>query len=173
MGAATLIRDPALVAELRDVVRSGRELCVVVLRVQGGGAKDWYIVESERELETVLDRIPPVGPHGYSDRIELFATGEFPYRTTDDDEWLRARAIEVIETAGEVVLACRQAGDPELRDVDGADGQSIGVLDAWFSEPHKGERLAGPHPFRHADGDPGVWVAWNPNTNGEVRPGAY
>ena len=172
MSDRNLIHDPRFVQELAEVVRSGRELCFVVLRAQGGGAKDWYIAQSEADLDTVVGRIPSVGPYGYSDAIEVCATGELPYRTTDDDEWLRARAIEVIEVSGEVVLACRSAGDPELHDVDGADARSIGVVNEWFRETHDGERLVGPHPLRHAEGTPGVWRAWNPNTEGEIRPAA-
>ncbi len=101
----------------------------------------------------------------------MFGTREFPYRTHDDDEWLRERAVEVLEQTGEVVLACRHDGDPELHDVDGADG--VGTIDEWFSEEHAGERLVGGHPFRHAPETPGVFVAWNANEDGEVRPGAY
>jgi hypothetical protein len=77
-----------------------------------------------------------MGPYGYSDAIEVFATDELPYRTSDDDEWLRARAIEVIQASGEVVLACRSAGDPELHDVDGADTRSVGVVDRELVEFH-------------------------------------
>ena len=94
-----LIHSPGFVQQLVEVVRAGRELCVVVLRAQGGGQKDWYIAQDEGDLETVLGRIPRVGPYGYSDLIELFATEELPYRTFDDDEWLRARAVEVIKRA--------------------------------------------------------------------------
>ena len=46
-----------------------------MLWVQGGGRKDWYLARDETELETVLARIRPIGPYGYSDRIEVFATG--------------------------------------------------------------------------------------------------
>jgi len=173
MSDRNLIHDPEFMQQLVEVVRSGRELCVVVLRAQGGGRKDWYIAQDESDVGVVLGRIPQVGPYGYSDAIELFATGELPYRTRSDDEWLRARAIEVIEASGEVVLACKPAGDPELFDVDGADARSIAVVDEWFREEHEGERLVGAHPFRHPEGTPGVWRAWNPNTEGEIRPGAY
>ena len=71
------------------------------------------------------------------------------------------------------MLACKPARDPELRDVDGADAQSIAVVDEWFRDEHEGERLVGAHPFRHPEGTPGVWRAWNPNTEGKIRPGAY
>src|SRR5579884_2962878 len=97
MADRNLVHDPKFVQELAEVVRAGRELCVVVLRVQGGGAKDWYIARDEHDLDVVLGRIPRVGPYGYSDAIELFATEEFPYRSVGDDEWLRRRAIEIIE----------------------------------------------------------------------------
>ena len=173
MADRNLVHDPKFVQELAEVVRAGRELCVVVLRVQGGGAKDWYIARDEHDLDVVLGRIPRVGPYGYSDAIELFATEEFPYRSVGDDEWLRRRAIEIIEATGEVVLACKRVGDPELYDVDGADSRSLSVVDEWFREEHEGERLVGPHPFRHPEGTPWVWKAWNPNADGEIRPGAY
>jgi hypothetical protein len=109
--------------------------------------------------------------YGYSDRIEVFATGEFPHRTSDDDEWLYEKAREVLAAAGEVVLACRRDGDPELLDVEAAD--RIEAIDEWFGEPRDGERIAGAHPFRHPDGTSGVFVAWNPNADGDIRPGAY
>ena len=173
VGDRNLIHDPTFVDQLAGVVRAGRELCFVVLWAQGAGRKDWYLANDEAQLTTILQRIRPVGPWGFSDRIEVFATEELPYRTVDDDGWLHARALEVIETAGEVVLACRRADAPELHDVEGADAHSPGVVEEWFHEPHEGERLVGAHPFRHEDGAPGTWVAWNPNEDGEVRPGAY
>jgi len=171
MADPNLINDPAFQEELLSALTAAGELCFVVLRVQAGGAKDWYLVQDERELRTVLTAIPPVGPYGYSDRIEVFGTREFPYRTRDDDEWLRERAVKVLEETGEVVLACKHDDDPGLHDVDGADG--VGTIDEWFSEEHSGERLVGGHPFRHPPDTPGVLVAWNPNEHGEVHPGAY
>jgi len=142
----------------------------VVLWVRGGGRKDWYLARDATELETVLGRIRPIGPHGYSDRIEIFATGELPHRS-GDDEWLYARALQVLEEHGEVVMGCRRDGDPELRDVDGAADSA--AIDEWFAEPHEDERLVGAHPFRHPAGTPGVFVAYNPNDDGEICPGAY
>ena len=139
--------------------------------MRGGGRKDWYLVRDETDLETVLTRIRPIGPYGYSDRIEIFATGELPHRTREDDGWLYAQALQVLHAHGEVVMACRRDGDPELHDVDGAAERS--AIDEWFAEPHEGERLVGAHPFRHAGGTPGVFVAYNPNGDGEIRPGAY
>jgi hypothetical protein len=171
VAARNLIGDLAFRAELLEAVRSGRELCFVVLWAQGGGRKDWYLARNEVELETVLGRIRPVGPLGYSDRIEVFATEEFPYRRNDNDERLRERALEVLNLTGEVVLACRREPDPELHDVENTD--HAGTIDEWFDEAHEGERMVGAHPFRHPDGTPGVFVAWNPNEDGEVRPGAY
>jgi hypothetical protein len=138
--------------------------------VRGGGRKDWYLARDATELETVLGRIRPIGPHDFSDRIEVFATGELPYRS-GDDEWLHARALQILEEHGEVVLACRHDRDVELHDVDGA--AEIAGIDEWFSEPHEGERLVGAHPFRHPEGTPGVFVAYNRDHDGEVRPGAY
>jgi|SRR5579871_859486 len=173
MADRNLVHDPTFVRELVEVVRAGRELCVVLLRAQGGGAKDWYIARDEQDLDVVLGRIPQTGPYGYSDAIGVFATGEFPYRSLDDDVWLRKMALEVIEATGEVAVACKRIDDPELRDVDGADSRSLGVVDEWLGEEHEGERFVGPHPFRHPDGTPGVWWAWNPNADGEIRPGAY
>jgi hypothetical protein len=166
-----LIGDPSFRRTLREALEEAGELCFIVLWVQGAGRKDWYLVSSQAELETVLQRIRPVGPWGYSDRIEIFGTLEFPHRTRHDNEWLRERALEVVDRTGEVVLACRREGDPELYDVENTD--HAGTIDEWFSEPHEGERIVGPHPFRHPDGTPGVFVAWNPNENGDVRPGAY
>ena len=166
-----MIGDTAFRAELAEALHAAAELCFVVLWAQGGGRKDWYVARDVAALETVLARIRPTGPHGYSDRIEVFATGELPYRTADDDEWLYARALQVLEEHGELVLACRRDGDPELHDVDGA--AEIAAIDEWFSEPHEGERLVGAHPFRHFEGTPGVFVAYNPNDDGEIRPGAY
>jgi hypothetical protein len=47
-------------------------------------------------------------------------------------------------------------------------------VDEWFAEKRNGERLVGPHPFRH-DSNPGadVLAAWNAGADGEIRPGAY
>jgi hypothetical protein len=166
-----LIGEPAFRADLTNALRAAGELCFVVLYAQGGGQKDWYVAQNQEELDTVFARIRPIGPWGYSDRIEVYATGEFPYRTRDDHAWLRTKARHLVETTGEVVLACRRDADPQLHDVENTD--HVGVIDEWLSEPHEGEWLVGAHPFRHPDGMPGVVVAWNPNEDGAIRPGAY
>ena len=171
MAERDLIGDPAFRAKLREAIHAAGELCFVVLWAQGAGRKDWYIVRDDAELETVFTRIRPVGPWGYSDRVEVFATGEFPHRTSDNDECLRQRALELLRQTGEVVLACRHEGDPELHDIENTD--HVGMIEEWFTELHEGERMVGAHPFRHPDGTPGVFVAWNPNEDGEIRPGAY
>jgi hypothetical protein len=166
-----LIGDRAFPAQLIKALRERGELGFVVLWVQGAGRKDWYLARDQAGLETVLRRIRPIGPWGYSDRIEIFATREFPFRKKSDHEWLRAKARKVLDAAGEVVLARGRDGDPELQAAETTD--HVETINESFSEPHEGERLVGAHPFRHPDGTPGVFVAWNLNQDGEIRAGAY
>jgi hypothetical protein len=53
---------------------------IVVSFAQAAGQKRWYLARDEAELETVLARILVTGQCGYSDRIEAYATREFPHR---------------------------------------------------------------------------------------------
>jgi hypothetical protein len=148
---------------------------IVVCFAQAAGQKGWYLVRDQAELETVLARIPAAGRWGYSDRIEAYATREFPYRGGATNTELRDRAIEVLretEPDPEVVLAERVEGDPELHDVEATN--EVSDIDEWFAEKRTGELLVGPHPFRHdADPDADFLAAWNAGADGEIRPGAY
>jgi hypothetical protein len=169
------LADPSFQRNLREALARAGELVIVVCFAQAAGQKDWYLARNEAELETVLSRIPAAGQWGYSDRIEAYATGEFPYRAVAADTGLRDRAIEVLrqtEPDPEVVLAERVEGDPALQDVEATN--RVDDVDEWFAEPRTGELLVGSHPFRH-DANPSadVLAAWNAGADGDIRPGAY
>jgi len=167
--------DPSFRSDLRNALGRAGELLIVVCFAQAAGQKDWYLARTEAELETVLSRIPAEGQWGYSDRIEAYATDEFPYRGVATDTGLRDRAIEVLRQTApdpEVVLAERVEGDPALQDVEATN--ELDDVDEWFAEPRTGELLVGPHPFRHdANARADVLAAWNAGADGEIRPGAY
>lgn len=167
--------DPSFRRDLAEALSRAGELVIVVCFAQAAGQKVWYLARDEAELEAVLGEIPVTGQWGYSDRIEAYATSEFPHRGNATDTELRERAIEVLretEPGPEVVLAERVEGDPELRDVEATN--EVSDIDEWFTKERSGEVLVGPHPFRHdANPEADVVVAWNAGTDGEIRPGAY
>jgi hypothetical protein len=172
VGDRRLLADPSFRAVLVDALRRAGELCIVVCYARSAGAKDWYLVRDDGELEAVLARIPATGQWGFSDRLEAYATDEFPERAAAADESLREKAAETLSRTGEVILACRREGDPELHDVEVTDDPDD--VDEWFRNEYEGERLVGPHPFRH-DGDPDAafFVVYNLGADGTIRPGAY
>ena len=98
-------------------MRGAGELCIVVCYAQTGGRKDWYLPHDGAELDAVLGRIPIEGAWGYSDRIEVYATGELPHRSSANHQ-LQQAALDVLRDTGEVLLACRLDGDPELQHRD-------------------------------------------------------
>jgi hypothetical protein len=167
--------DPSFRRDLAEALARAGELLIVVCFAQAAGQKGWYLARDDAELETVLARIPAAGQWGYSDRIEAYATREFPHRGIATDPELRNRAIAVLRQTppdSEVVLAERVEGNPELHDVEATN--DINDIDEWFAEVRTGELLVGPHPFRHdADPDADVLTAWNAGGDGEIRPGAY
>jgi hypothetical protein len=169
------LADPSFRSDVAEALTRAGELTIIVCFAQAAGQKVWYLVRDEAELETVLARIPAAGQWGYSDRIEAYATGEFPYRGAAIDTELRGRAIAVLrqmEPGSEVVLAERVEGDPELHDVEATN--EVSDIDEWLAEKRSGELLVGPHPFRHdANPDADVLAAWNAGADGEIRPGAY
>jgi hypothetical protein len=166
------LADPSIRRDLVEALARAGELTIVVCWAQAAGQKDWYVACSANELETVLARIPASGQWGYSDRVEAYATKEFPYRGTKAASELRDRALEVLRQRGEVVLAERHPGDPALRDVEATN--EVSDIEEWFAETRDGELLVGAHPFRHdAEPDADVVVAWNAGTDGEIRPGSY
>ena len=164
------LSDSRLRGLLAEALRTTGELCIVVCLTHAGGLRRWYLVQDANALDAVLDRIPASGSHGYSDRIEVYATGELPHRSTRDEN-LRRAALDALRETGEVVLACLREGDPELDVVEVSEAEEI---EAWLGSEREGVRMVGPHPFRHdADPDATVYVAYNAGADGTIRPGAY
>lgn len=167
------VTDPSFRAALLGALERTGELCIAVTYAYRPGDRQWYLARDEAELDTVLARIPAAGKLGRSDRIEAYATGALPHRSLSNGHGLHERAIELLGQTGEVMLACRHDNDPELHQVEETD--ELEDIDEWFrQEHHGGERLVGSHPYLQ-DEVPGaaVYVAYNVDDRGMVRPGPY
>ena len=166
------VSDPAFRAALLGTLERSGELCIAVTFAYRPRNRKWYLARNEAELDAVLARIPIAGELGRSDRIEAYATGALPHRSTSNDPALHERARELFEQTGEVMLACRHENDLELRDVDETDEAED--IDEWFRQEHEGERLVGSHPYLQDD-IPGaaVFVAYNLDQAGGITAGPY
>jgi hypothetical protein len=160
--------DKAFREQVHGALLEHGEVLVIVAYTNTGGAKDWFLATDHLALDRALARVRSEGAGGRSDRVEVYATGEFPYR---GDAATRDAAQRLLEEYGEVAHAVRHGDDSELSAVWGAD-DAEGIA-AWFAEFDEGERLLGPHPYRHADDAPDTFVAYGKNASGEVVPGAY
>jgi hypothetical protein len=165
------ISDPELREAIGHALVRADELLVFVRHIFG--AREWWLVTTEAELEHALGRAGTV--YGSSDAVEVYATGELPFRSNDKAR-LREHALAFL-AEGDVVLACRREGDPELHDVDETD--SIEDVDEWLAADHAGELLLGPHPLvMHDDNDfypdnENAFLAYVPLPDGTVKPGSY
>jgi hypothetical protein len=74
------LADPSFRRDPAEALARAGELMIVVCFAQAAGQKRWYLARDEAELETVLATIPAAGQWGVSDRVEAYATPEFPYR---------------------------------------------------------------------------------------------
>ena len=163
------IADPALRQAVEDSLRRKGELLVLIRHIYG--LREWWLVTDRAELERALARLSL--QNGSSDAVELYATGELPFRGTDPKP-LKARALDIVRET-DVVMACKRQGDPELRDVD--ETNEATDIEAWFAEPHDGVLLVGAHPLLvHDQFFPQVddaYLAYSPLANGSVKPGSY
>jgi hypothetical protein len=165
------IAEPELRKAIDEALGHAHELLVFIRYTHTGGSRDWFLVRNQAELEQALARVTVRWEH--SDAVELYATGELPYRERDDER-LRAKALEILRTT-DVVLACKRDGDAELHDVTETD--QANDVDEWFRTACEGERLALPHPLLTREAFyPDVadaFLAYAPKPDGTVAPGAY
>ena len=165
------ISDPKLSEAIRQALGREGELLVFIRHIYG--LREWWLVANLGQLEHALTRAATT--NGGSDAVEVYATGEFPFRGRDK-AWLRQQALAVLAES-DVVLACRREGDPELHDVEETD--SVADVDEWLAGDHEGELMAGSHPLlMHDDDDfyPAVnkaFLAYVPLSDGTVKPGSY
>jgi hypothetical protein len=163
------LADPLLRQAIRDALSQTGELLVFIRHIYG--MREWWLVTNDDELEHALGRATTT--NGASDAVEVYATGELPFRERDA-AWLRARAVEVLAET-DVVLARKRAGDPELHEVEETD--QLADVDEWLASEHEGEPLIGPHPlltrneFYPTVND--AFLAYSPLPDGSVRPGSY
>lgn len=165
------ISDPRLRDAIRHVLARTDELLVLVRHIFG--LREWWFVTTEDEFEQALGQAGTA--YGSSDAVEVYATGALPFRSSDKAS-LREQALALL-AEGDVVLACRWEGDPELHDVEETD--SIEDVDEWLAADHAGEMMLGPHPLvMHDDNDfypdnDDAFLAYVPLPDGMVNPGSY
>jgi hypothetical protein len=154
---------------MREALEGAGEVLVFIRH--NFGMREWWLASNAEELDQALSLV--TSSNDRSDAVEVYATGEFPYRG-DDTEWLRAKAIEILAKT-DVVLACKRPGDPELHDVEETD--EMDDVDEWLDAELVGERLVGSHPLlMHDDFYPDVadaFLAYGERPDGTVVPGSY
>ena len=109
------VSDPKLSEAIRQALGREGELLVFIRHIYG--LREWWLVANLGQLEHALTRAATT--NGGSDAVEVYATGEFPFRGRDK-AWLRQQALAVLAES-DVVLACRREGVPELHDVEETD----------------------------------------------------
>jgi hypothetical protein len=139
------------------------ELTALVRYTHMGGARDWFIIQNQSELERVLAKVGVRSPTGPSDAISLLPTHEFPYRGSNLDD-LRVVAKEIASRSW-VIVAHKRESDPQLYDDFAAEDPD--ELDAWFDESGEGAIIVGEDPYVR---DREIWPAGDEFLAYAVRP---
>ena len=177
MDRRVLVTDPEFERAVVQALTERGEALVVILRTTTGGGREYFLASGAQDWPLIAQRAG--GRYGRSDRVDVYLTNELPIRGAPDAE-NREKAVDLVLATGEVVLARHDPADSELRDVEEAG--EVGEVREWFDalDP-EASILVGPHPFRHEGAYPfghpearrDVLVAYGPNEEGNLVPGAY
>lgn len=169
MAAAYSTSDPNFRTAVADTLRHQAELLVCYAWTHLGGAKDWFLIQSLEQFDIVLRR--GANPN---DRVDVYLRPQLPLRGITGDPQLLDRALAILKTSGEVLLATLTPGDPELHHASAYD-EADDVRD-WFQDLPKGQRaVIGPHPSLDWDDPAASLLAYVPQPDGQITPhkGAY
>ncbi|HET6833812.1 MAG TPA: hypothetical protein VFH30_08070 [Acidimicrobiales bacterium] len=157
-------------AEFRGTVErwllSSAELLVLNRMAWGAGRKDWYLIRSLSDLDTVVVRAAP------SDCLTVFAGQHLPNRGRAGNDLLRT-ALEVVADNEESVFGEIVRGEPELKDAFAAVPGDEEWVQEWIGD-RLGRRIAfGAYP-PVLSLDPNVAIdGIVPATDGSITIAAY
>jgi hypothetical protein len=132
----------------------------------GAGRKDWYLIRSISDLDTVVARAAP------SDCLTVFAGRHLPNRGRAGNDLLRT-ALEVVAGNEESVFGEIVRGEPALKDAFAAVHGDEERVQEWIGD-RLGRRIAfGTYP-PFLSPDPNVAIdGIVPATDGSITVAAY
>jgi hypothetical protein len=161
-----LTTDPSFRAAVADALTQHGELCVAYAWSQKGGARAWFLIRSIQQFDAALP-----WPGHPSDRVDIFLGPPLPLRGVASDPALLDQALALCGTRGNLLLATVTPGDPKLHQELETD--QAGDVREWLTGLQAGRQVAiGPHPSLTVD-DPAALVAYVPQPDGRITPGAY
>jgi hypothetical protein len=167
MSAGRSTTDPAFRADVANALARHGELCVAYIWSHRGGSRAWFLICDLREFDAALP-----WPGQPSDRVDVFLDPPLPVRGVAGDPALVDQALALLDTAGELLLATVTPDDPRLhqeRETDEADD-----VREWFTSIQAGRQVViGPHPFLTFEDPTAALVAYVPQPDGRIVPGAY
>lgn len=169
MGTPYSTTDPGFRAAAGDALESRGELCVLYAWTHAGGAKDWFLIDRIDQLDEILHR-----DGRPCDRIDVYLGPHLTLRGGAADPVLWKQALALLDATGELLLATRRAGRPELSDDIGTDDPQD--VREWLAGlPPDRHVVIGPHPSLTWDDPDAALVAYWPQPDGRITPekGAY
>jgi hypothetical protein len=165
MTAPFLTTDPGFRAAVADALNQHGELCVAYAWSRMGGARAWFLIRRIQQFDVAL---PWPGHPG--DRVDVFLGPPLPLRGVAGDPALLDQALALLGTGGELLLATVTPSDPKLRQELETD--QAGEVREWLTRLQADRQVVlGPHPS--LTDDPATLVAYVPQPDGRITPGAY
>jgi hypothetical protein len=161
--------DPGFRAAVAAALRSRGELCVLYAWTHAGGTKDWFLIDRIDQFDEILRRAGRP-----NDRIDVYLGPQLTLRGAAGDPTLRKRALALLDERGELMLATRRPGGPELDDDLGTE-DDVDVIE-WLAKPPSNRQVViGPHPSLTWNDPTAALVAYWPQPDGSITPekGAY
>jgi hypothetical protein len=142
------------------------ELLVMKRLTRAAGRKDWFLIHTLDDLDTIVSRSRP------ADCLTVFSGPQLTHRGAADEDAIAA-ALAVVGRNEESVFGEVVAGDPELADAFAAVPGDEEWVEDWIRERWQRNIAFGPYP-PFLSNDPAVAIdGIVPDEDGSITPGVY